>query len=432
MKNGDATSDEIIFDVRTKELAVNGGSQVRRSYSNGSSDSFSFKRKKKILTKEEYEELERIYSAVVVNDYDDEYHLSEEERKKKFRYYEAFAKLIRCKRKYRKLDEFVTVYRMCIDCLKIVAENNGIYTPEKFTKMVLKGDIEVFGLHFPKYVGKDKKDVNWEYISDFIMDYSKDPKELMKGNNSLLSDIDEDELEEMLFSKEELDRLKEIIDNPEEGIFMPFDEDDIKEDQEDVVVVADRDDTKKLVSQIPEVVKYVKDAVRDQRRNNARNSRLNSFVFEMTQDDFDRIEQIDRERGYMSESDIPKFTGDIMSDKDYKKYMYQLSVFENENIKENYNGKMKSLAEIREIELKNALEQAGWNVRNLYNNREKEKKLKQARKRDKKQEEKLRKKLVEIQERNKKRYGDKKKKNKDIEFDAKKKGKKKKKNKESD
>ena len=118
-----------------------------------------------------------------------------------------------------------------------------------------------------------------------------------------------------------------------------------------------------------------------------------------------------------------------MNDEDYKRYMMELNEYERTQIKVNYNGKMRTQDEIDEIELKDMLEEAGWNVRNLYKNKEKEKKLKKAIKKDRKREKELKKQLLNIQNRNKKRKGE------DIEFDSKKKNKekkKKKKDKESD
>jgi hypothetical protein len=426
------TIPEIVFNFNSQKPDFHASNDRRSSNNDGSPDSFTFVRKRKPLTPEKRKELEEVYQRVVVHDYDDEYHLSEEERKRKFMFYEAFQKVIRCKRKYRKLDEFVSVYRLCLNCLDIVAAQNGIYSPEKFKRMVLKGTIEVFGLNFPKYIGKDKKDINWEYISQFIVDYSRDPFELAKDKSSAITDLDDDEVEQLLFDEDELQAIKDIIEHPvEDVVSRPFDEDDLKEDQEDLIIVASQKQTKELVECVPEVIKGVKELVREKRKSNARDQRLNSFVFELTEDDFDQIERIDHARGYVSDSDIPKFQGNILSRKDYKKYLYALENYENEQIKVNYNGKMRTIAEVKEIELKNSLEAAGWNVRNLYHNKEHEKKLKKARKRNLKQEEKLKKRLIEVQERNKKRYG-KKSKSKDIEFNTGKKNKKKKKDKESD
>lgn len=425
--DNEISKGELIFNAKSKS-PTSTPSERRSFMGRGSSDEILFNRKKKTLSPEKIKELTEVYQRVVVNDFGDEYHMSEEERKKKFRYYEVFSKVTKCKRKYRKLDEFVKVYRLCIDCLKVVAEENGVYNPEKFMKMVIKGEIEVFGLHFPKYVGKDKKDINWNYISEFIMDYDKDPSELSKGQKLAISDMDDEDALEMLFTKEDLEKLMKSIDESnEDEIFMPFDEDE-DDYRPGVAIVSEKKDMKELIKFAPDVIKRVRDDVKEQRRKSSMNSRLGSFVFEMTEDDFEYIQKMDQSRGYQSDSDIPEFKGDIMKRKDYMKYLHQLDVYENEQIKVNYNGKMKTQAEINEIELKDALEKAGWNVRNLYKEKDREKKLKKAAKRDRKREEELKKRLLEVQKRQDKRS------KKGIEFDAKKKkkSKKKKKDKESD
>ena len=138
----------------------------------------------------------------------------------------------------------------------------------------------------------------------------------------------------------------------------------------------------------------------------------------MTEEDYEYIAKIDRDRGYVSDSDIPKFKGDIMNDDDYNRYMYELDRYEKDHIKENYRGKMRTIGEIEEIELKNALEEAGWNLRALYREKDKEKKLRKAYKADKKREEELKKKLTAIQSRQEKR------KKTNVKFNSKKKSKK--------
>lgn len=427
--DNDISKGELVFNVKSKNPTLT-PSERRSFIRRSSSDEIVFNRKKKTLSPEKIKELTEVYQRVVVNDFGDEYHMSEEERKKKFRYYEAFSKVTKCKRKYRKLDEFVKVYRLCIDCLKVVAEENGVYNPEKFMKMVIKGEIEVFGLHFPKYVGKDKKDINWNYISDFIMDYTKDPSELSRKQRSSISDIDMDDQKalEMLFTKDDLEKLMKNINEPEENeIFMPYDEEE-DDYRPGVALVSDKKNMKDLIKFAPDVIKRVRDEVKEQRRQSSMNSRLGSFVFEMTEDDFEYIQKMDQKRGYQSSSDIPEFKGDIMNKNDYKKYLYQLDMYENEQVKVNYNGKMKTKSEINEIELKDALEKAGWNVRNLYKEKDREKKLKKAAKRDSKREEELKKRLLEVQKRQDKRSKN------GIEFNIKKKkkSKKKKKDKESE
>ena len=69
------------------------------------------------------------------------------------------------------------------------------------------------------------------------------------------------------------------------------------------------------------------------------------------------------------------------------------------------------------------MEKNGYNLRNLYGNKEKEKKLKKLRKRDKEREKKLKARIIKLKNRNKRRMGE------DIDDEKKSKSKKKKKKK---
>lgn len=396
------------------------------NYSDGSGShhrSPTFTRfKKRPLSPEKYAELEKMYSTVVVHDFGDEYHMSEEERKKKFQFYDAFSKVTKCKRKYRKLDEFVRVFRYCLECLDVVAQNNGVYDPEKFKKLVLRGDIDVFGLHFPKYIGKDKKQINWSYISEFVLDKERDYKELSKEQKSEISEMSTEEAYEQLFTEEEKRIIAEAVEHMDDDeIDMPYDEDDPNDKRTNIVVVSDKEDTKALTKMAPVILDYVKEEIRSQKRRSDMEYRMHSFVWENQQDDMDRIAAMDEERGWESDDDFPIFTGDISKRKDFMKYLMALENYELEECKVNYRGKMRTESQVREIELKDALEKDGWNIRNLYGNKKNDKKLKKARKKEKQLEKELKEKLIKLNERKVKRG------EAPIEFDAKGGGKKKKK-----
>ena len=132
---------------------------------------------------------------------------------------------------------------------------------------------------------------------------------------------------------------------------------------------------------MPEMI----NAFKEMRRSQASAENLRSFAYDLTMDDMESIERYDQKHNFVSNTEMPLFKGDMMKDKDYRKYMMKLQEYEDECIKENYDGHMKTREEIREIELKKVLEENGWNIRNLYNNKDKEKKLKKAIKRDKQQ-----------------------------------------------
>ena len=273
-------------------------------------------------------------------------------------------------------------------------------------------------------IGKDRKDINWDYVSDFITDRSKDPAELSKTFESELSKMSDDELMEQLLTDEEFDRIVNSINNDTDEVNLNPDEDYIE--AHGIVKRSGKKELKRLAKTFPYFLKSIKESVKEQRKKERRVGVLNSFVYEMRNEDFDYIANLDSKRGYQSDSDMPVFKGDIMNDKDYMLYLKALDDYENTQIKINYKGKMRTQDEIDEIELKDSLESAGWNVRNLYQNKLEEKKLKKAYKRDKKREENLKKRLLEVQNRQKKRGGA------SIEFDAKKKKKSKKKKKDGD
>lgn len=424
MNNFNGTDEEIIFNSKSA-TAPNGGTPVQRKSHSGP-DEIVFRRRERKISPEKYNELLEEYGKVVVRDFGDEYHLSEDEKKQKAKFYDAFAKVLRTKKKYRKLDEFVKVFRLYMDCLRVVADDNGVYASEKFMKLVLKGKIKVNGITFPKYIGKDRKSINWKYITDYILDPSMDLSELKQLNTSYEPESHDIPIERC-FSPKELREYEYMITHPKEDVDRSY----VNEDEapDGVVFVASDKETKQLTKNIPSVVQCIKEMTKEQRKQNAMSNRMNSFVFEMTADDFEYIAGLDSERGYHSESDIPKFEGDISNRKAYKMYLHRLDEYEYEQVKYNYEGKMRTKSEIDEIELKNDLERAGWNLRNLYRAKDKDKKLRKAYKESKKREDELKKRLIKTQKRNEKRFG----KDADIEFNSKKKGKKKKKkDKESD
>lgn len=384
------------------------------------------KRRDVYISPERLEAIKKEYDCVVVHDFGDEYHLSEEEREAKNKYYSTFKALRKAKKKYRRLNEYVQVMRDALKCLDAVAENNGIYDPDEFKLLFLKGEIYINGLKFPKYKGRDRKDISWEYLSEFILS-DKDPDELLpKKNQDILNEEEMDDMKNRLFTEEELSKIMRPLTELElqnENKFFDVDED--SQDNRNVAVYVDNKSTKKFMKNVPEFLGEIKDI----KRSMSSAEHIRSFAYDLTMDDIERIEKYDQKHNYSVSSEMPVFKGDIMNDNDYNRYMMELQEYEDENIKENYNGRMKSLSEIRELELKALLEENGWNIRALYNNKEKEEKLRKAMKRDKRREKELKEQLIKIQKRNqKRRIGDdevamskkkkkKKKKNKKDEYD---------------
>jgi hypothetical protein len=342
------------------------------------------------------------YDCVVVNDFGDDYHLSDEERKEKNACYEVFKNFSRCKHKYRRLDQYVIAMREFLKCLDYVSEKNGIYDPDKFKLMYLKDKIVIHGLFMPKFVGKEKKYISMDYLTEFILS-DEDPSLIVqKKVDEVYTEEECKEFEETLFTKEELDRIlaPETFEETK-SYSLSFDEDDDQFERNIVGELSDKQ-LKKMIKNNPDFIKIFKDS-KDKKKSLAS---LSQYAYSITSEDLDYIERYDRKHNFVSSSDVPEFHGNLMKDDDYNKYMMELDEWADENIYDNYHGKTKSLEDIRELELKLMLEQNGWNLRNLYNNAEKEKKLKKQLKRDKKREAELRQKLVDISNRRSRRMGE--------------------------
>lgn len=317
------------------------------------------------------------YGEVVVHDFGDVYHLTEEERVAQNKFYSAFKQLSLCKHKYKKLDQYVTAMREAYKCLNLVAENNGYYEPKKFKKLFYNGEIKIAGLFVPQYKGRDKKQISKEYLFEFIM--SDKPAE-----DILPKRVDEEDYVDVDFSDSPLTdaELKVIMETVPPSL-----------DQDDGF---DEKDMRKLMKRQPELLI----ALKDMQKRGKRGSNLSRFVFEMSGDSLDNISNYERSKILKS---MPQFKGDMTDDDAYRKYLYELKEWEDNNIQYGYNGKLKTAEEIRNIELKTTLEAAGWNLRNLYENKEKEAKLKAIKKAERKREKLLRQKLTDVENRRKRR-----------------------------
>ena len=383
------------------------------------------KRKEELRNKKVYiperriEQMKAEYDCVVVRDFGDEYHLSEEEREEKNKFYSAFRKFSKFKHKYRKLDEYVVAMREAIKCLDFVADNNGVYTPDEFKKLFFRDKIYVNGLVFPKYSGRNKKNISWDYVTEFILS-DRDPKEILPSKDDTI--YSEEELEEMettLFDEGELERILKPLSEEEITKQNMYYDTDEKEpgDNDNVVIFLDKKQSKKYIKNSPEFINEVKE-IRQRGKSIENMARL---AYDLTSADIDEIAQYDQLHNYKSKSDMPKFKGDMTNDDDYNRYLMELEEFEQENVKDNYCGKMKSLEEIEQLELKKVLESNGWAIRKLYDNSEREKKLKRIQKKEKQREKELKDKLIRVQNRRKRRMGV------DVDDEPKKKKKKKKK-----
>lgn len=363
-------------------------------------------RKNLYLSPERLAKMEATYGVAIVHDFGDEYHLTDEEREAQNNYYKLFARLNKCKRKYRKINEYVDCARISLQCLQAVADNNTVYTSDEFMTMVMKGKIIVNGWFYPKYNGRDRKQLSWEYITEFILG-DRPSEELLKQksfDNEFLTEAELEEEAKILFDEDEYQKIFEEPDPEkifrEEVHVIDLDEEELDETSS-IAVYADRSETKELLKAAPELLILAKEIRREMKST----EQLSRYVSDIRMEDIEAIEEYDNKRNIVSDSDIPVFTGDITNSKDYHKYLRALKLYEETQIKENYAGKMRTQEEIKELQLKDALDSAGWNIRVLYDNQLREKKLKRAMKADKKREKKLKEQLTKVQNRSKRRMG---------------------------
>lgn len=345
---------------------------------------------------------EQFSQGVVVNSYGDDYHLSEEQRQKNNEYYEAFKPLRRSKRKYRKLDEWIRVMREYVKAIQIIAENNQRYSPDKFMEKYSEGKIKIFGLTFPKYVGKDKKDINWEYIWTEFIGTNRDPSELVKPPLDIDGSLDD--MRHRLFTEEEFAQITSPMSEEEKYRIehLVFDVDRDSTEGVNVVIPAGKKTSKAFVKMFPEISAMIKES----KRQEASSRGLNSFIHDMSMDDIEFIERYDRKHNFqMKKGEAPKFNGD-MSSKNVNRYLYAMEEYLESHERILYEGKMHTIEEIREMKTREFLDEMGYNIRNCFDNREEEERIRRIIKRDKKTEKRLKRRLMAISERNKARQGE--------------------------
>lgn len=349
-------------------------------------------------------QLEELYSVVVVRDFGDEYHQTEKEKEENNELYKIFKPIRSHRSRYTNIASYVYAMRECIDFVKVLADKNRlIMDPNEFIEEVLSGKIEVSQLSFPSYKGKDRKDINWENVSKYIMNPELDPKELSEKIeiNYIPVDIQENPEEHLkeYFSDDQIDAIFNDKDRHVSDT-IAYDE-TIDDEPYGLVLPASKKDVKKLMKTFPDLIRPVKNAKMREQVGDS----LRDFVFELDASAYEYIGRLDEKRGFMASDKIPQFTGNLASSKDVKKYLYQLEEFQDEHERINYNGRYITVSDYKDEILKEELSKAGWDVKNIYYNKEKEKKRKLEDKRDKKKEKRLRKELSKITDRRNRRNG---------------------------
>lgn len=350
-------------------------------------------------------QLEELYSSCAVRDFGDDYHESEKEREAKSDIYKIYKKIRTHRTKYNKLVQYIEIMRDCYDfVLSMAKRNRMIMDPEEFVTRVYRREIDINGFEFPKYSGRDRKDINWKEVRKYVVDKSLDPHDFTKSKeiNYLPPDV-ESNPEEHLGDYFNENQIKEIFENDsmKRSTTLVYD----GENDSGVYEIPTKRVSKKqrnaLFKMCPEFIRPLKDAINSGKIQDS----VKSYAYELDADAYEYITKMDKKRGFLASDRFPEFKGDIMKSDDYKRYLYQLDEFNEQYGREYVNGRSMTVAEVRDNKLKQALSEAGWNVMELYGNKEKIKEDKKKEKRDKQKEKRLRKKLTRLENRREAREG---------------------------
>lgn len=329
--------------------------------------------------------------------------MTEEERKEKMQFYEVFRELRQMKIKHRTLNTFVLACRAMVKCLKTVADSNGVYDPDEFMRLVAKKKIKVSGLKIPKYIGRGKKYIDWNVIVEYITDESLNVDDLAVKKNEAFWDVP---------TQDDMAKLeKELGMSPIEYIQKVADESNLNEEEMNDVFLGKLDYTgKNIVRALSK--KENKDLLKDNGRailngfKNIRKTRTGysgnslgkTYAFELHQDTFDEIKNMDEERK-SGKDDIPKFKGNAMKKKDVNVYLAKLDEYERQHEKVQIDGRYYTLEEAEEIDLKNTLDKNGLDIRKFYSYKEDNKRALKQKKREQKKIKILKKKLTAAKQR---------------------------------
>lgn len=338
------------------------------------------------IPEKEVEYLREVYSTTVVQDFDDLFHMTDEERRSTMKGHEDLYRYRQKRVKCTTLLEFVELWREALPIIDEFANSNMVMSPEKFKKMVFRGEIIIGGLMLPEYVGrKKKKDFNWEFIGEYIVDLDKDPKEL----DGMLTKSTDYTGEEDINEAEIPEKVLRIVDNTEEYNKA----ESIRVDQ-----TLTAKEKRVLKKSIPALVKGIKELDQAIAKNKRMIARTQNRVAE---DDFRWLRRYNKQRG--ASGKVPEFHGDMMNSKDVERYLVELDNYEYDAGVTEYNGRVYTNDDVKLLNAKQVFENCNWNIRKIYRDKESEKKEKERKKKEKKKEEQIKKLLVTIQQRKKDR-----------------------------
>lgn len=371
---------KLVMDASKNEEFVNSNPELINESKRNDDQSSSFSGgnfKEVYIPPDEKEKLLKMFSTSVVQDFGDDYHLTREERQEIQERYKKFFRLKKgFTKKIRRLDKFVEAYRLCLEIIDDIAETNGVYSPEKFRQKALDGTIIIEGLRFPKFQGKRKKKINWKYVAEYVCDPTKDIRELT-------------EVQELAEEEANIDPTDILPEGELNSYIQALPEDEqLQIDHQAIIGITssknagemDRKHQRWLAKKCPAFVKNVKDTA----KVGADETRRKTHAWDISDEEIEVLREYDSKIRGKNSIEMPEFNGDFLDSKAVDAYLLQLDEYEKENTFISYNGRLISEADYENTQYMQALEEAGWNIRNLYDNREKAKLDKKAEKDDRK------------------------------------------------
>ena len=270
-----------------------------------------------------------------------------------------------------------------MEIINDLGKDNGLYEPDVFRKKVLCGDIVIPNLSFPKFQGKKKKLINWNQVAEYIIDVNKDIRDITN-------------MEER--AKESLTIPQDIISDDEWSRIM------VPPNVEDMDILEFRAATETVQQNIaapisPKSMRWLNkncsEIVRLSKKKGDGSKK--KYLWELDSSELDALKSYDE--SISGKVTIPEFNGDFTDPDAVNAYLHKLDEYEEEYSYVEYNGRLVTLAQAREMEYAAALEAAGGNIRNLYNNKDIEKQRKNDKMADDKRIKDLRRLLADAQER---------------------------------
>ena len=342
------------------------------------------------LSSKKIQALNDLYEDVVVHDYGDDYHKTEEELESENAFFRTYRTIAGRKKKYNSLPKFIDATRNCLQFLYAVAENQQIYEKDEFISMWANKDIRINGMYLPKYNGKDKKRLNWSALSEYILS-DGDPSEFLKEEEVPMIDSEEalDHQIATLFTVQEYADIIETsirqMANPKEDDFVDVDE-KITIDGRPIANESSKKSSKRLMEDNPGFSITLKETFRNSQQLNDFSKQM---VYDMHNDDMDAIRKYDETYGVESAQDVPILHGSIMDDDDYQDYNDALEDWDVDNTLVDYFGKTMTREEYNDSLIKERMEAAGINIRVFWNEKRKEKRLKEYLKKERERERRL-------------------------------------------